>query len=43
MVLKDGEIMCCPLCGGTIFHATAHVTQDESLLSDYESTPARLC
>ncbi len=31
MVLKDGERMRCPLCGGTIFCATAHVTQDWEL------------
>ena len=31
MVLKDNEIMCCPKCGGKVFCATAHVTQDWEL------------
>ena len=29
--LKDGEKMHCPKCGGTVFCATAHVTQDWQL------------
>lgn len=31
MLLRDGETMCCPICGGTVFCATAHVTQDWEL------------
>ena len=31
MILKDGEILCCPKCGGKTFTATAHVTQDWEL------------
>lgn len=28
MILKNGQSLCCPKCGGTTFIATAHVTQD---------------
>lgn len=28
MVLKEGEVLRCPKCGGKMFNATAHVTQD---------------
>lgn len=28
MILKEGQSLCCPKCGGTTFLATAHVTQD---------------
>ena len=31
MLLRDGEKMRCPICGGTVFCATAHVTQDWEL------------
>ena len=31
MNLKDGEKLRCPVCGGTVFCATAHVTQDWQL------------
>ena len=31
MILKDGEILRCPKCGGKTFAATAHVTQDWEL------------
>ncbi len=31
MLLKKGEKMRCPKCGGTVFCSTAHVTQDWEL------------
>lgn len=31
MLLKKGEKLRCPKCGGTVFCSTAHVTQDWEL------------
>lgn len=31
MVIKDGEKLRCPKCGGNRFCATAHITQDWEL------------
>ena len=31
MMLKESEILRCPECGGQVFHATAHVTQEWGL------------